>query len=488
MEYVDGGSLSKRLETTGPFDPVEAARLIATTARAVHVAHQARVIHRDLKPSNILLTTDGVPKISDFGLAKRIDRDDGLTTASGPLGTPGYMAPEQVRGSANPIGPATDVYGLGATLYHLLTGRPPFRGLQPDILNEVLRDPPERPRASKPEIPRALEAIVLKCLEKKPEQRYPSAEALADDLDRFLNGTPQVAPELTWRRRVVQSLARHRRGLAWTGVAVLAAVLVFVIGAAFQPKDPLKRMRDDLAAGKPVTLIGERGNPAWHQWVLGAPEFVPSPTGDGTCSYEAIGFGFLDLCPDPIKEGYRLQAEIRYVNARGLPVAGTTWAGVYFGRSSHTGANGVRAHAFWSVDFKDAPRVAKPPAWAGFGPCLVSQQLDKNPYLAHSHIKSTSFIQAEQLPGPWRLIEIEVTPERVRVSWLGDDGKWVVFADMTTDAIRREYDKLNKPLTNPRFLQDHGIVIPEWSPRMPLGIWSYGTGVAVRNVILTPLD
>jgi serine/threonine protein kinase len=238
MEYVGGGTLAKRLETGGPFAPAEAARLIATVARAVHAAHAAGVVHRDLKPSNILLTEAGAPKVADFGLAKRTDRDDRLTTGSGPLGTPGYMAPEQVRGAPGSIGPAADVYGLGATLYHLLTGRPPFSGSQPDVFNDILCDPPARPRALRRAVPRALEAVCLKCLEKDPDRRYPTAEALAIDLDQVLAGGRPVAPELTWRRRAARSLARHRRGLAWAAAAALAAVVVFVLGAAMTPDAP----------------------------------------------------------------------------------------------------------------------------------------------------------------------------------------------------------------------------------------------------------
>ena len=133
-EYAAGGCLLKKLEAEGPLDPKEAARLMALSPRAIDAAHSARVIHRDLKPSNIVLMQDGRPKVSDFGLAKRLDREDDLTEGSGPLGSPPYMAPEQTGRNEGAIDAQTDVYGLGATLYHLVTGRRPFMGLQDEVI------------------------------------------------------------------------------------------------------------------------------------------------------------------------------------------------------------------------------------------------------------------------------------------------------------------------------------------------------------------
>src|SRR5262249_9557065 len=153
-------------------DPAEAARLIATAARAVHAANVACVVHRDLKPSNILLAADGSPRVSDFGLAKRTDRDDQLTLGSAPLGTPSYMAPEQAQSRDAQVDERTDVYGLGATLYHLVTGQPPFAGPYDEVIRRVVKEPPTPPRGIRGQVPIELEAIVLKCLEKEPARRY----------------------------------------------------------------------------------------------------------------------------------------------------------------------------------------------------------------------------------------------------------------------------------------------------------------------------
>src|SRR5262249_8006869 len=189
MEYVPGGTLRDRIDRTGSADPAARAGLVEIVARAVQAAHTAEVLHRDLKPSNILLSVGDTPKVSDFGLAKRLDRDDGLTVGPGEMGTPAYMPPEQVSRRNGSVGPPSDVYGLGATLYHLLAGRAPFEGESRDeILARVLADPPPRLRAIRPDVPAGLEGIVVKALEKDPQDRYPTAAALADDLDRFLSG------------------------------------------------------------------------------------------------------------------------------------------------------------------------------------------------------------------------------------------------------------------------------------------------------------
>ena len=169
----------------------QAAELMVTLARAVHVAHQAGIVHRDLKPTNVLYTSDGVPKITDFGLAKRIDSDDGQTESGQIMGSPSYMAPEQARGHSRNVGPAADVYALGAILYEMLTGRPPFKGETPmETVRQVIDDDPVTPSRLVPRVPRDLETICLKCLHKDPARRYESAQALADDLERYLDGEP----------------------------------------------------------------------------------------------------------------------------------------------------------------------------------------------------------------------------------------------------------------------------------------------------------
>jgi serine/threonine protein kinase len=170
--------------------PKRAARLVLQLAEAVHVAHANGIIHRDLKPSNVLLTENGTPKISDFGLAKLVDQinddEDDLTHFGEALGTPGYMAPEQVRGELDAIGRPTDVYGLGTILYECLTGRKPFQGKSLSVAYQIVEQSPPSPRKSQPEIPVSLERICLKCLKKDARKRYAGANQLARALRQFL--------------------------------------------------------------------------------------------------------------------------------------------------------------------------------------------------------------------------------------------------------------------------------------------------------------
>src|SRR5262249_54617221 len=205
LEYVDGGSLTDRRDGT-PWPPADAARLVETLADAMHTAHQAGVVHRDLKPANVLLASGGSKppdigassgslhpplsalraKITDFGLAKQMDSAHGQTQSGAILGTPSYMAPEQAGGRGREIGPATDLYALGAILYGLLTGRPRFKAATPlDTVLQVVGEDPVPPRRLVPKLPRDLDTICLKCLEKNPAKRYGSATELADDLGRW---------------------------------------------------------------------------------------------------------------------------------------------------------------------------------------------------------------------------------------------------------------------------------------------------------------
>jgi tetratricopeptide (TPR) repeat protein len=208
MELIEGGSLAQR-QAGVPQSAPQAAALLATLAEAVHAAHQGGIIHRDLKPANILFTGDGTPKITDFGLARRLEGNTVLTLSGAPLGTPNYMAPEQARGQSREIGPAADVYALGAILYEQLTGRPPFVGETPTetLWNVIQNEPIPLVRLNR-KVPRDLQTICLTCLQKETRHRYVTAAALADDLQRFLRGDPIAArPEssvMRWMRRACQ--------------------------------------------------------------------------------------------------------------------------------------------------------------------------------------------------------------------------------------------------------------------------------------------
>jgi hypothetical protein len=235
MEFCPGGSLRAKAKDR-PLPAREAAVLVEQLARGVQAAHARNLLHRDLKPDNVLFAADGTPRITDFGLAKRFDDPEpgngvGLTAPGAVLGSPSYMAPEQAEGDSKRVGPATDVYALGAILYELLTGRPPFRGSTfRETLDQVRSAAVVRPSRLRPEVPPGLETVCLRCLEKEPGRRYPTAEALADDLGTWLrddNRTPAAppGPARLVRRRPVSG----RVALAAGAGAVLIAGIAYAI-------------------------------------------------------------------------------------------------------------------------------------------------------------------------------------------------------------------------------------------------------------------
>ena len=225
MGFVEGQSLSQRL-ADGPLPAREAAELIRRVSEAIEYAHQHGVIHRDLKPANILLDRNGNPRVTDFGLAKKVQGDSGLTGSGQIMGTPSYMPPEQAGGKRGEVGPAADVYALGATLYALVTGRPPFQAATAmDTVIQVVSDEPVPPRRLNASIPRDLETICLKCLEKEPARRYASASDLAEDLGRYLAGEPIVARPVTRSERAVKWARRKPAIAALLGLVALVTAL-----------------------------------------------------------------------------------------------------------------------------------------------------------------------------------------------------------------------------------------------------------------------
>ncbi len=256
LEFVDGGTLAARL-AGNPQPATEAAALVEVLARAVHAAHQAGIVHRDLKPANILLsvvrspssvaqspgqrTTDNeqrtIPKITDFGLAKNLDADQSQTQSGTIVGTPSYMAPEQASGRVKDVGPTADIYALGAILYECLTGRPPFRAETTwDTLAQVISEEPVPPSRLAPRCPRDLEVVCLKCLEKLPARRYPTALALAEDLRRFLGGEPVVARPAGSVERAVKWARRRPALAALLGVSALAAACLLAVGLVYSAR------------------------------------------------------------------------------------------------------------------------------------------------------------------------------------------------------------------------------------------------------------
>ena len=285
MKWIDGGELKKA--TALRADPKAVARVAAKIARAVHHAHRQGILHRDLKPANVLLDRAGEPHVTDFGLARRTDAVDGVTAAGTAIGTPSYMAPEQARGEKR-LTTAVDVYGLGGILFELLTGKPPFTGRTiGELLKKVTTEPPVAPRALNPSADVDLEAICLKCLEKDPRDRYPSAEAVAEDLERCARGEPVSVrrPSLSeWVRREVTKTPPPFPGYVWQVKVWFGAIIAASQTAVYA----------EAAAGVAVgwvwaTLLAAWAGAAVALWLTMAAKFTRLPATEQNSVMIAVG-------------------------------------------------------------------------------------------------------------------------------------------------------------------------------------------------------
>ena len=233
LEYLPGGGLDKRLDGT-PWVPERAASLVEILARAMAEAHRLGIVHRDLKPANVLLAADGTPKITDFGLAKAVGSESDLTQSNAIMGSPSYMAPEQAGGYTKQAGPAADIYAMGAVLYELLTGRPPFRGATLlETIEQVKITEPVSPSRLVPKLPRDIETICLKCLEKNPARRYEDALALAEDLKRFKADEPILARPIGKAERAWRWCRRNRLVAGLAGGIALAMLSGTILATYF---------------------------------------------------------------------------------------------------------------------------------------------------------------------------------------------------------------------------------------------------------------
>lgn len=496
MEYATDGSLADCARDGKLLLPNEAARLMREAAEGVAFAHANNVLHRDLKPSNILLAkaVDGgsTAKVADFGLAKRTDHADDLTR-TGALGTAPYMSPEAACGRYREVGVASDVYGLGATLYHLLTGRAPFIGDDNHaIIAKVLNEPPARPRSLRPDLPAELEGIVMKCLEKDPANRYATAQDLADDLSRYLEGQRPAAPVLSPARRVKRWLSRNRARIGLVAAVVLIAMgLVAAGNALFRPKvetyeDWLLGVQTRLKRGETVTLLGEKGVPRHPRVHLEANAVGTSAQSDGACEFHAFDVCLLELLSDPGIDRYRVRFEVKQLVGKETESL-SDYVGVYFGYSSGGTAEGTVSHGMFAMTWKDRNRPGDPR-----NPGIHPVQVERLGFLQHpNRLAKTEpakpgafkFRPNARLPGEWRTVVIDVAPDSIRFEWPAAIAKTVI--EWNGNRPAEEFRKLKVSLD--QGILGAGVVLHEWSPRMPFGVIAHRASVAVRNVEIVPL-
>ena len=256
LEFASGGDLTERIDGT-PFSAEKATRLLVTLAEAIHAAHEKGIVHRDLKPANIVFTANDEVKITDFGLAKWLDEGSNLTKSGEMLGTPSYMAPEQIAGTSGMITARTDVYALGVIFYELLTGRPPFIASSSiDTVLHVIEDEPVPPNKLQSEIGQDLNTICLKCLEKQPEKRYASAAALAADLQAYLEDRPITARRPSPVERSRKWIRRHPAASGFVAVATITALALLFTG--IQVTRRLQRERDKARRNEIMAMVGNR--------------------------------------------------------------------------------------------------------------------------------------------------------------------------------------------------------------------------------------
>jgi hypothetical protein len=314
MPFLARGNIALHLKNYSE-NPRDAVLVVEKIARAVHQLHLLKILHRDIKPGNILLDAEGEPFLSDFGLIKKLDQDQSLTTSHQRLGTPAYMAPEQTGLLPESIGPATDIWGIGVVLYELLTGIRPFTAPKGEetttLLWRIAHQEPRGPRAVAPKLDRGLEAIILKCLEKHPDKRFASANELANELRRWLDNQPlETRPPnpiaLWWRRH---PLGRRVAG-AVAIVVVMAAVALPAYRHYADPERPLREIQHEFASIGRVELMRDN-MPRWSEWAFGNAD-KPKRSDDGFLQLSSENLKMLVLAKDLPGPGVRLAAKIRH--------------------------------------------------------------------------------------------------------------------------------------------------------------------------------
>jgi hypothetical protein len=485
MQFQAGGSLAGN-RARFQQDPAAAAGLIEKVARAVHFAHAGGILHRDLKPANILLDEAGEPYVSDFGLAKPLDSSIELTCPGEVLpGTPAYMAPEQAAGRASQVCAATDVWALGVILYELLTGRRPFTGeSRPEVSDRICHYEPPTPRSLDRRLDAALEAVVLRCLEKDPARRFPSAKALADELGRWRRGEPTLTRPEGLPRRIVRAFGR--RPILSTALATAVTVsvlfglivLLFGTGGNQRAADPPPVEAGKFAAEKRFSLLGEDGTPVREIWPAGGSALKARGGPPGTLSFKAESRELLELLPAPPDGGYRFQAEVKVeptADQKGL----LGQAGIYFSHSQIGEPQG-RENWYGKLSFG----LDSPVRQATFQCVRYREENGTVKSLTKEH--EVTGVRRHLLPAlpvsrvdGYHLLEVEVK-----------HGEMTLFCDgnclgtVTPAGVSRAASELVHEKGRPLIPGPAGV----FSPRGGIGLYNCLASASFRNVLVTPFE
>jgi serine/threonine-protein kinase len=496
MGFVAGGSLDGHADRFT--DPLAAAMLVEKVARAMQFVHEHGVLHRDLKPANILIDEEGEPRVGDFGLAKFRDDDLEITREGVAMGTIPYMAPEQARGQTQLFGPATDVWALGVILYELLTGRRPFEAKSREAIASLIctAEPPPL-RSARADINGSLEDVVLKCLEKRPKNRYASAAELAEDLRRWRFNEPH--PREWWpssvTRRVRRWVRHHRTACIVAAVALLGGSSLLALRpgvrvesdnatpatpvhleedvagrAKPEPTDSevLERVRSELEQGQAVGLLPDAGLPMWYRRRV-APDIPLTRSGE-TLTLGNFRIGLVELLPEHPAKGFRLRAEVFISDIAKSPAAG-----IFVAFRERSAPDGVPEHWWVSLMFPWAPAAPR----AAVSVFRTRAGDSKTGFVAPTEVRGHG-LAGQPWEGTWRRLAIEVRSQGVTAFW---EGQRIGAVDLSE--LQRCID----------LLSGARVALPvadrpraEWLLRGGLGLYNEEAHTTFRKVTLEPLE
>jgi serine/threonine-protein kinase len=485
MGFMTGGSLDRHADRFA--DPRAAATLVEKVARAMHYVHEQGVLHRDLKPANILLDDKREPRVSDFGLAKFRDDDLEITREGAVMGTIPYMAPEQARGQHDRIGPATDIWALGVILYELLTRRRPFEAkTRQAVTSLICTAEPPRLRAAKSDIDGSLEAVVLKCLEKKPKGRYATAGDLAEDLRLWLAGESTAVRPFSRAQRVRRFVRRHRAVVVVVAVALCVSLLfgiwrsVAISGggadnggenAIQADQELLGQIRAKLDRGQAVELLPPAGPPNWCSRRLRSNiEMWRADAIGSDLLISNTKSGLVVFIPESPRDGYRLRAEVFITDNAPKTAA----AGIFVAYRQVPAPDRVLED--WWVDLAFPGSVVAPRGKLELYRNRVERGREHDMFLEVLQHR----LGSDPRIGSWNRLAVEVRPRGIIAFWEGKS-----FGEASKELLEERIADLAEDRVA---LASSDRPAAEWLLRGGLGLYNKDAHTLFRDVVVEPLE